>query len=179
MILIVSTCRYSLSEEEFVRPIVEIVRDCGLDYEVARYFERLDLSGYSHVIVCGTALRDFDYLNYIRNFSRLLDYDGAVLGICAGYQILARLYSNELEEIRKIGVYDVKVVRENPLIYRDTRSYFLHKLALRNVNEDLEPLAMQNDEICSFKVKDRDFYGVSFHPEVLNREVIENFLRNL
>ncbi len=177
MILIVSTCRYSLSEEEFVRPIVEIVQDCGFDYEVRRYSERIEPSEYSKIIICGTALRDFDYLIYIHNFTQLIDYDGTVLGICAGYQILAKLFSNELEEVKKIGVYDVKVVKDNPLIDKDTRSYFLHKFSLKKTNELLEPLAMQNDEICVFKVKSKEFYGVSFHPEVLNKEIIVNFLR--
>ncbi len=179
MILVVSTCRYSLSEEEFVRPIAEIIRSCGFEFDLVRYGERIEPEEYSHVIVCGTALRDFDYLNHIENFSRLLDYDGAVLGICAGYQILAKLFSNELDRVRKIGVYDVRIIGKNPLMDRDARAYFLHKLALKDVNENLEPLAVQGDEICMFKVKGRDFYGVSFHPEVLNPELIENFLRNL
>lgn len=177
MILIISTCKYSLSEEEFVRPITEIVRDCGFDYHVRRYNERIDLEDYPAVIICGTALRDFDYLNHIDNFVELIDYCGKVLGICAGYQILAKLYSDALDEIKKIGVYNVKIGRKNPLIEKDEiRAYFLHKYALRKVNEKLEALATQNDEICMFKVKGRDFYGVSFHPEVLNREIITNFL---
>ncbi len=176
MILVISTCKYSLSEEEFVRPIAEIVRDCGFDYHVRRYYERIKIEDYSKIIVCGTALRDFDYLNHVDKFTDLTDYDGEVLGICAGYQILARLFLNALEEIKKIGVYKVRIVRENPLIKRETRAYFLHRYALRSVNEKLTPLAMQDEEICMFKVKDRDFYGVSFHPEVLNREIIVNFL---
>ncbi len=177
MILVISTCKYPLSEEEFVRPIVEIVRDCGFDYHVRRYYERIEIEDYSKVLICGTALRDFDYLNHINNFADLAEYDGNVLGICAGYQILAMLFSNALEEIKKIGVYKVRIVRENPLIKGDEiRAYFLHRYALRSVNEKLIPLAMQDEEICMFKVKGRDFYGVSFHPEVLNREIIVNFL---
>lgn len=176
MILVISTCKYRLSEEEFVRPIVEIVKDCGFDCEVRRYCERID-GRYSAVIICGTALRDFDYLNYIENFRWLKDYDGNVLGICAGYQILAMIYSNTLERIKKIGVYEVRILKRNPLIQADRiRSYFLHSYALRRINEKLEPLAMQNDEICMFRVRGKDFYGVSFHPEVLNSEIISNFL---
>jgi len=53
MILIVSTCRYLLSEEEFVRPIVEIVRECGFDYCVRRYHERISAEEHSKIIICG------------------------------------------------------------------------------------------------------------------------------
>jgi len=177
MILVVSTCKYLLSEEEFVRPVVEIVKSYGFDCDVKRYYERINPEDYSKVIICGTALRDSDYLNYIDNFKKLIDYDGSILGICTGYQILAKLYSNTLDEIKKIGVYNVKVVKKNPLIQNDFKAYFLHKFALRNVNKMIEPLAMQGDEICMFKVKDKNFYGVSFYPEVLNREIIVNFIQ--
>ena len=30
---------------------------------------------------------------------------------------------------------------------------------------DLESLAVQDDEVSIFKVKGKQFYGVSFHPE--------------
>ena len=177
MITVISTCKYKLSEEEFVRPIVEIVKGCGFDYSIKRYYEKIKADGSSKIIICGTALRDFEYLSYIDNFRWLIDYEGDVLGICAGYQILASIYSNKLEEIKKIGVYDVTVVRNNPLAEKGSiRSYFLHSYALKDVNGNLECLAVQNDEICMFKVKGKNFYGVSFHPEVLNKEIIINFL---
>ena len=180
MITVISTCKYKLSEEEFVRPIVEVVKKCGLDYRIKRYYERIDTNGCSKIIICGTALRDFDYLSHIDNFTWLTDYDGDVLGICAGYHILALIYSNKLEKIKKIGVYDVTIVKDNPLVEkRSMRCYFLHTYALREVNDNLECLAVQNDEICIFKVKNKHFYGVSFHPEVLNSEIITNFLVKL
>ena len=177
MITIVSTCKYKLSEEEFVKPIVEIVRKCGFDYRIKRYHERVEPDDCSKVIICGTALRDFDYLNYIDDFSWLIDYEGEVLGICAGYQILALTYSYKLEKVKKIGVYDVEVVKDNSLAEKGSmRCYFLHTYALKDVNENLECLAVQDGEVCIFKVRDKHFYGVSFHPEVLNEDVVTGFL---
>ncbi|ADB57743.1 glutamine amidotransferase-related protein [Archaeoglobus profundus] len=177
MIAVISTCKYKLSEEEFVRPIVEIVRECKLNYRIVRYTEKIDVRDCSKVIICGTALRDYDYLNYIDSFEQLLDFEGCVLGICAGYHILATLFSNELEKVKKMGVYNVEVTRDNPLIEKGSmKSYFLHAYALRSINDSLECLAVQNDEVCMFRVEGIDFYGVSFYPEVLNREIVVNFL---
>lgn len=80
------------------------------------------------------------------------------------------MYSNRLEKIKKIGVYDVLVVKDNPLVGRGkTRSYFLHTYALKDLNDKLGCLALQDDEICMFKVKDKNFYDVSFYPGVLKR----------
>ena len=71
----------------------------------------------------------------------------------------------------------VTVVKDNPLVEKGKiRSYFLHTYALKEINDNLECLAVQDDEICIFKVRDEHFYGVSFHPEVLNRKIITNFL---
>ena len=177
-ILLISTCSYELSEEEFLRPIAELVDKENLKYDVVRYGDRFDLKGYSKVIICGTALKDHKYLNYINNFKGLITYNGCVLGICAGYQILALLFSNELERIRRIGVYEVKIVKSNPLTRkRAFNSYFLHTYALTRVNDKLEVLALCGDEVAIFKVKNHNFYGVSFHPEVLNTEIIINFLK--
>jgi len=179
VILVVSTCRYRLSEEEFVRPILEIVRGQGLNYTLKRYYEDLEFGGCDGVIICGTALMDFDYLSYVDRFRGLLGYKGGVLGICAGYQILARLFGCSLEPRPKIGVYTVRVVRDSPLARRgEFRAYFLHSYAATR-GDGIEALAYEGGEICMFRVKDRDFYGVSFHPEVLNREVIIGFLKAL
>jgi len=176
VILVVSTCRLPLSEEEFVRPVVEVLRGRGLSCEVKSYRERLDFSAYTKVIICGTALMDLDYLNYLDNFEALLDYDGGVLGICAGYQILALLFGGRLEEALKIGVYRVRVVRPNPLTREgDFGAYFLHNYAVTEASGKVEPLAVQGGEICMFKVLGREFYATSFHPEVQNRDIIEKF----
>lgn len=178
MILVVSCCRHRFSEEEFVKPITSIMEKLGISYEIRRYYEKLRFSGYSGVIICGTALMDSDYLNYVDNLRKLTGYDGKVLGICAGYRILAKLYGGMLENIRKIGVYPVRTVRENPLVHSDSfQAYFLHIYALRKLNRYMELIALQDDEACIFKVVGREFYGVSFHPEVLNEEIIVNFLQ--
>ncbi|HDH07111.1 MAG TPA: hypothetical protein ENF87_01955 [Thermoproteales archaeon] len=175
MILIVSTCRYRLSEREFVEPIIEIVKENGYKYHVKRSHEKLNLENYSGIIICGTALMDFDYLKHLKNFKELKNYSGKVLGICAGYQLLAKIYDNQLEKIEKIGVYSVKVVQENPLASGEFRAYFLHVLALSRTR-NLEILAKQGNEIAMFKVPGKNFYATSFHPEVFNKTVIENFL---
>jgi len=178
MILLVSTCKYRLSEEEFVKPVARIVEESGYKHVLRRYYEETEFSQYDKIVICGTALKDFEYLKYLSNFEKLLDYRGKVLGICAGCHILAKIYGNSLEELKKIGVYRVKLLKANPLTsMSEFNAYFLHIYSLSKVNDKLEPLALQENEVCLFKVKEKDFYGVSFHPEVLNRDIIENFLK--
>jgi len=184
-LLLISICKYRLHEEEFVRPVKKLVekfddvtviriRESKVKSEVSGDLESLKIE--DKAVICGTALKDFDYLNF--DFSPLLNLR-YLLGICAGYQILAKLFSAELSNVKKIGVYSVKVIKQNPLFKSDFRAYFLHRLALKvdSVPEEFDVLAMQNEEVAAFKVADREFYGVSFHPEVFNPEIIENFAK--
>jgi len=179
-LLIISTCKYKLHEEEFVRPIIEIVDEFGCEYKLFNYHNEIICSNFNGIIICGTALLDYNYLKYIENFRNLIKFKGYVLGICSGYQIIALLYGNKLTFCRKIGLYKVKVARKNLLTKKkEFIAYFLHTYSLNKVNEYLIPIAYQDDEVCIFKVKRKNFYGVSFHPEVLNKEVIVNFLESI
>ena len=70
-ILSISTCKEKLSEYEFVKPIVEIIK--SLDYDIINYrnLETLNLQIYDKVIICGPSLQDNDQLNYLFDFKRL------------------------------------------------------------------------------------------------------------
>jgi len=178
MITVVSTCKYRLSEEEFVRPIVDIVKREGYECEIINY-RNFKPKG-NGIVICGTAIKDLDYMNYLEGFEALKDFCGKVLGICAGFNIIAKIFSNEIVENKKIGIYEFKVIEDNPLIKKGNwKAYFLQKFSLKNINDNLECLALHKDEVCMFKVKGRDFYCVSFYPEVLNGEIIVNFLRQI
>jgi len=81
---------------------------------VKKYYENICFNRYEKIIISGTALMDSDYPNYIKNFEKLKDFGEKVLGISAGYQILAKIYKNILSKIEKIGVYKVKMIRKPP-----------------------------------------------------------------
>jgi GMP synthase-like glutamine amidotransferase len=169
MILILSTCQQKLSEDEFVRPIEKILSK--EDHRTKHYTEEFDPADYDSIIICGTAMMDFDYLNHLDKFSWLKDYTRCVLGICSGAQIIARVLGLELRDETLIGTRDVSVTTENGLANGKFRSYFLisKRPILRNFS-----VALDQDEYM-FKIIDRDFYGLLFHPEVLNPEMIVRF----
>lgn len=178
MILIVDVCSDKLSFFEFVKPVEDIVKKTGVDY-VTRHFLSLgheDVAQAGKVIVCGTALKDFRYLDYIEKFAWIIDVDKPVLGICAGMQVLAKLFGCELVEQTRIGRYRVKIVRKNDLTMKDEfYSYFLNSKTTEPLEEFLT-LAESGNLNCMVKHKSRRFYGCLFHPEALNPEIITNFV---
>jgi GMP synthase (glutamine-hydrolysing) len=161
-----STCQEKLSEREFVEPIKDIVGKCY----VKHYSEVESVEEYDKVIICGTALKDNQYLN--GDFSWLKETNKPVLGICSGMQIIALTFGGELINVNEVGMINVKVEKENNLV-KDLNAYALHNKAVTDL-DDFEILA--RSEQAPQIIKYKNIYGVLFHPEVRNKELIKRFL---
>jgi GMP synthase (glutamine-hydrolysing) len=178
MILIVNVCADRLSYLEFVKPVEDILKEAGAE-SFTRHFLSLnhrDIGQAQKVIICGTALKDFKYLDSGRKFAWINESRKPILGICAGMQILAKVFNSHIIERTKIGRHKVKIIRKNIIATKDEFcSYFLNSKAVEPT-EDFETLGESDNLKCIIKHKHRRFYGCLFHPEVLNPEIITNFL---
>ena len=172
MILIISTCAEKLNENEFVKPIVNIV---GENFEVKHYSKVESVEKYEKIIICGTALKDNKFLEDLDKFVWLLETENPVLGICSGMQIIALSFGAELTEAKKIGMAKVKVLEENVLFSEELEVYELHGNGLTNLDH-FNILADTNDSVQAIRHKEKKFYGIIFHPEVRNHQVVINFL---
>jgi hypothetical protein len=171
MILLINTCSQKLNENEFVKPIEKLLLENGFDFTTKKYSEIFDASIYDKTIICGTALKDFEYLKNIKKFSWIKNYDGKILGICSGMQIIASIWRMKLSENVVIGNKEVIVTKTNPLIGGKFGAYFLiSKQPILNKNF----IKITKDESI-IKHKNKKIYGCMFHPEVLNPELIINF----
>ena len=132
------------------------------------YREKFSPEGVK-VIVSGTALRDFDYLNYVENFEWIKKYEKGVFGICAGAHIISIIFGCLLTDKKLIGAHEVDFLGEKK------RAYFLTS-KVPKLDEKFEVLGSLNDVPAYFKVKKRRIYGALFHPEVLNKDLISRFL---
>jgi GMP synthase (glutamine-hydrolysing) len=179
MILIVNVCSDKLSYLEFVRPVEEIVKKTSAEF-FTRHFLSLnyrDIGRAQKVIICGTALKDFKYLDSTSKFLWIKESYKPILGICAGMQILTKLFNGRIIERTRIGRYKVKIAQESSLTSKDEfYSYFLNSKAVEP-NEDFENLGKSGNLKCIVKHKHKEFYGCLFHPEVLNPEIITDFLQ--
>jgi GMP synthase-like glutamine amidotransferase len=179
MILIVNVCSDKLSYLEFVKPVEDILKKAEAE-SFTRHFLSLnhrDISRAHGVIICGTALKDFKYLDCTSNFAWINESRQPILGICAGMQILAKLFNGRITERTRIGRYKVKIIRKSSVTSKDEfYSYFLNSKAVEPT-EDFETLGKSGNLKCIIRHKRRKLYGCLFHPEVLNPEVITNFLQ--
>lgn len=182
MILVVDMCyqRGSLSREEFVDPVTEVVGRVD-DYRVVH---ALDLDKKSvveadKIVLCGTALKDDKYLGFVDRFAWIRDENlvKPVLGICAGMQVIGLLFNAKLVRRKEIGMTKIFVMRKNKIFgeKKVIYAYALHKYA---ISKPKQFLVLAESERCiqAIKHEKKPIYGVMFHPEVRNKEIITNFL---
>ncbi len=168
MTLVISTCKDALSELEFVAPIVALVGEC-----VVKRFDKIkpeDIAAADHIIITGTALKDFDYLK--RKWDWLKTFKRQVLGICAGMQVLALAHGGKLVNEEMIGVNQVTVTDINPFCEGSFNAYFLHTKTVQG----LDILAIVGKHPAMVKVHGKEHYGCIFHPEVLNPDIVRRFV---
>ena len=169
MIVIISTCKEKLSELEFVEPLKKIVGNC-----IVVSYKKIDekeILKADKIIISGTCLKDFDYLNC--DFGWLKTYAKPVLGICAGMQIIAKEFGARLIDCASFGIKKVETICDNKICKGNFSAYFLHT---KNAAEGFEILATANNRPVVIKHGEKEIYGCIFHPEVLNTEIIKNFV---
>ena len=177
MILLINTCSDKLSEPEFVRPIENILKDSNISFRTEHYrnISNDTLQQAEKALICGTALKDCDYLKHIDDFDWIMQFEKPVLGICAGFQILAKIFENPLTERTRIGRYEVEAVQENKLAtMKRFHSYFL-SLKNATIKKHFMILANSRSIPCMIKHETKEIYGCLFNPEVLNPEIITSF----
>lgn len=183
-VLLINTNKERLHYYEFVKPIEDIIRKDGSSFFTKYYSEvkKIDLDSADKVVICGTSLRDFGYIENVGDFDWLRDFDKPVLGICAGMQILYFIFkgnaiSNRLKDQLEIGFREVRLKESILGLQKDFQAYFLHNLGVKkNVSFDI--IGTTSSGIAVVKHVSKPFYGVLFHPEVRQKQLIEEFVKN-
>jgi GMP synthase-like glutamine amidotransferase len=180
MILIISTCADKLHETEFVKPIENVLKENKINF-ISKFYKEIndsDLSNAEKIIISGTSLEDYEYLKDISLFFWLKKTDKPVLGICSGMQIIGLVYGSESKENKEIGFYKEVFDREflGLKVDQEVEVYHLHNSYITLPNEFEEySKSYPSKVVQAIKHKEKEIYGVLFHPEVRNHEMIVNF----
>ncbi|AWB26937.1 GMP synthase subunit A [Halococcoides cellulosivorans] len=160
------------------------LRDLGVDVEIRENstpIDELDADGL--VLSGGPDIADIGNSNaYVEAF------DGPVLGICLGMQLMAAHLPGGTVGSGEYGGYaDVTVEildADDPLVGSlapETRTWASHADQVTSVPDGFERTA--TSEVCGVEAMsdtDRDRYGVQWHPEVAHtergEELFENFV---
>ena len=175
-ILIINICKEKLHYLEFVKPIEDILKENGLIFETKHYKKIIDKDLKAEkIIICGTSLKDNDFLKNLEYFKWIKIYEKPIFGICGGMQIISLIYDGELKNIKEIGEVEVLFKKEFLKIKEKIKAYVIHSQYVESA--EFENFAYSSKCIQAIKHKTKPFYGTLFHPEVRNKGIIINFCK--
>ena len=162
MILIINICKERFHALEFVKPIEDILKKIGAQFKIKHYKElsEQDIKKSDKIIICGTSLADNEFLKNLKEFSWIKRYKKPLLGICGGSHIIGLLFGYKLKKKRQIGLKEIVLKHEFLGIKGKIKAYHLHQFHVL-------PELFKKDNV----------YATLFHPEVRNKELIENFAK--
>jgi len=178
MILIVDMNwkRDSLAFNEFVLPIattIQSVEECEVKHFLDIEPEKLNC--YSKIVLSGTALKDQATLKQVDKFNWIKEFGKPILGICAGMQTISLVFGESLITCLQIGMIEITTLKENPLFQETFKAYALQNYSVRPCR-NFEVLAESAKCTQAIKHKQKNIYGLLFHPEVRNQKILKHFL---
>ncbi len=159
MILIINICNEKLHEFEFVKPIEDILKGGKIKFKTEHYkkITKKDLLA-EKIIICGTSLKDNYFLENLKYFKWLKNFNKPVLGICGGSHIIGLILGNKLKNKKELGLKEINIKKEFLGIKGKRKVYYLHNL-----------------QVLPETFNHQNFYAILFHPEVRNKELTVNF----
>ncbi len=179
MILVVDlNCeKDSLGYYEFVLPIISIAEN--LDECQAKHYLEVtskEIDACSHIILSGTPLKDNVTLNQPEKFTWIRDSKKPIMGICAGMQTIGVVFGLCLTQCLEVGMVEMTTLKENPLFSSTFKAYSLHNYSVET-SEEFDVLAKSKQCLQALKHKQKQIFGVLFHPEARNEEIIRHFIQ--
>ena len=175
MILLIQIINHRFHYLEFVKPVEDILNKNNIRFKSVHYKKILSgqISQAKKIIIPGTSLRDNSFLDDINSFKWILDFNKPILAICGGMHILGLLSEGKLKRQQEIGLTDVNFHKPFFGFFGKREVYELHNYFV----ESSDYLIIANSNNCpqAIKHKNKDFYGVLFHPEVRNKNLILDF----
>lgn len=175
-ILIINICKEKLHYCEFVKPVENIVVSLKLKYFTKHYKElnKKDLEESDKIIICGTSLKDNEFLENKEKFRWILDFEKPVIGICGGMEIIGAVFDGKLRRKTEIGYYKEEFKKKFLKIIGVNEVYHLHNYYVNFSHLDFD--VFSDGKISqAVKHKEKEIYGILFHPEVRNKELILSF----
>jgi anthranilate synthase component 2 len=180
--------------DSFTYNIVQYCRELGADLKVIRNDEmsvkEIEALNPEKIIISpGPASPDEAgvTLEVIEYFKDKLP----ILGICLGHQSIAQVFGADVVRAKNMMHGKTSIVKQSSecKIFKDLPEEFIatryHSLIVdkNTINDSILPTAYStdDDEIMALKIKDKEIYGVQFHPESImsqfGHEMIGNFLK--
>lgn len=161
---------------------IDTISVTDLDRQYANDYDLVVLTGATGFAV--TTNMD----GYKEEFMLVRERTKPMLGICAGFEVIAVSYGADLQyrKDRVEGIIETRVV-DPDVIFEPNKVYRVHEYHKYYINEvppEFKVLSKSEFNIEAIKHKTKPIYGFQFHPEVtepLNdgESIFTNFFKNV
>jgi len=180
-ILIINSAEKGISE--FVEPLEKIVREAGAASVVSEYEETsfTGMSSYDGIIMSGSPRGDDIVDHHLPHFQWIKTCDIPIFGICAGHHITGKLYGAQLlRSVEKEVGDNFLYIRQKDPIFNGCPGKFLvrqnHHDSITLPKDFILLAHSQGCRVSMMKHPAKPLYTTQFHPEILNKNLVLNFI---
>lgn len=179
-ILLIQVCKENLHYLEFVKPLEDILTFKNIKFFVRPYYRisSEDIQKCSKIIICGTSLEDnvFASSQNRKNWDWIKNSEKPILGICAGMQIIGLLHGGKIKKQKEIGFYKEYFSKDFLGLFGEQEVFHLHNNFIDFSNsKEFEVFSRNKKIVQAVKHRFKQIYGVLFHPEVRQKQLILRF----
>lgn len=177
----------SIFKLEYIKPITNIIKNNSNtnNIDILHYSkipENINkqnelITKYNRIIISGNSLKDFEFLKNLNKFEFIKTTNKPILGICAGSQIIGKLTNQKIIKKTSIGIEKkIKIINNDPIIKNTPLNeiYSLHNYYLNP--DDKYEIILKTTIPVLIKLKNKNIYASTFHPEIKNKQIITNFI---
>ena len=182
-ILIVNNAERGITE--FVKPLENILDEAAADSDVIEYEETLstntDLSQYDAIVLSGSPVGDDIVDLHLPYFQWIKTCDVPIFGICAGHHIIGKLYGSQLLRSIEVelGDYFVFIDEQDPVFNGYGDKFLARQSHYDSITLPENFILLAHSRSCKvsmMKHRSKTIYSTQFHPEILNKILVLNFI---
>jgi len=173
---------------QYTQLIARRIRELNVYSEICPHnisIDKLRSKSPKAIILSGGPMSVYDSDAYSIN-ENIFDLDIPILGICYGMQLLMHHFGAKVEksDIREYGHMKIEI-KDNKTLFNDINDqnsvWMSHGDIIKSFDDKWSSLAVSENKIlAATKYKNKDYYGVQFHPEVVHTkqgtDILANFL---
>lgn len=169
---------------EFVEPVERLLEKEGIPFDTIEYtdLQKMDAASYGAIISSASPKGDDIVDSHARFYRWIRTGDTPFLGICAGHQIVGKLFEAELvrDKEQETGDLPVYVDAEDPIFAGLEKTFLVRQGHNDAITLPKGFVLLAHSDKCKVQVmkhESKPVYTCQFHAEILNHDLILNFVK--